>query len=236
MSLKSTITAVQTPAISGAAESAIIFMHGLGDSGSGWSFFSNYVQRSPVVKSAPHINFVFPNAPERPVTVNRGAVMPAWFDVLNFGGRDDKADHEGFLESCNVMKDFIKREMKEKNIPAEKIIIGGFSQGSAIAMGTLALLDFKIGGCVALSGFVPIPKKLKEAFKKENCANLNTPVFQGHGTEDPVISYAYAQETRDYYQQLGFENWSFHGYPGLQHGADEKELAEVLKFISTILD
>lgn len=236
MAFKSTITAVKSPAISGVAEASLIFMHGLGDTGSGWSFFSSYVQRSPVVKSAPHINFVFPNAPEMPVTVNRGAVMPSWFDIKVFGGRGDDADHEGFFASCNAMKDFIKKEMTEKNIPAERIIIGGFSQGSAIAMGTLALLDFKIGGCVALSGFIPIPEKLKEAFKKETFANAQTPVFQGHGVSDPVIPFTYGKDTHEFYKLLGFENWSFHGYPGLQHGANEEELADVLKFISSILD
>lgn len=236
MSLKSTITAVSVPAISEVTEAAIIFMHGLGDQGDGWTFLSNYVQRSPVVHSAPNIHFVFPNAPKVPVTVNNGAIMPAWFDLYGLGGRNEKSDHEGFLQSCNVMKDFIKKEMTEKNIPAEKIIIGGFSQGSAIAMGTMALLDFKIGGCVALSGFVPIPEKLKEVFKKDNCYNLNTPVFQGHGTVDPIISLDYGKETRDFYLQLGFDNWAFHEYPGLQHGADERELKDVLKFISSILD
>lgn len=235
MALRS-ISAVKTPAISGAADASLIFMHGLGDTGEGWSFFSQYVQRSPVVKSAPNINFVFPNAPNAPVTANGGMLMPSWFDILVFGGRGDKADHEGFFASCNAMKEFIQKEMTEKNIPAERIIIGGFSQGSAIAMGTLALLDFKIGGCVALSGFLPVPEKLLELFKKEKFANADTPVFQGHGTSDPIIPFSYAQETHEFYKNLGFKNWCFKSYPGLAHSASEDELADVLKYISSVLD
>lgn len=229
-------SAVQVPALSGVAESAILFVHGLGDSGNGWSFFAPLVQRSGIVKSARNTRFIFPNAPERPITVNGGMMMPAWFDIHTLGDRRGKQDTEGFLESCTLLKSYIKKEMEENKIPPEKIIIGGFSQGAAVALATLALLDFKIGGCVALAGFLPIPEKMKEIFQKDNCPNLTTPIFQGHGDSDPVIAHAYALETSETYKLLGFSNYKFQTYRGLGHSTNERETQDVLHFISLILD
>ncbi|SGZ50403.1 CIC11C00000004129 [Sungouiella intermedia] len=228
------VTSIRNHA-SSTARSAIIFIHGLGDSGEGWSWFPQVIQQTNIVKSFPEINFVFPNAPTIPITVNGGMRMPAWFDIYEFGNPNAKQDVDGFLKSCNVLKELIHEQIEKHNIPAERIIIGGFSQGAAISMATLALLDVKIGGLVALSGFCPITKTIAEKQNKSG-TNLNTPVFQGHGHVDPIIKFSYGKDTSEFYQSLGFTNWKFHDYPGVAHSTDNKELVDVIQFISLILD
>lgn len=228
------VTSIRVNA-SSTARSAIIFIHGLGDSGEGWSWFPQIVQQTNLVKSYPETNFVFPNAPSIPISVNGGFSMPAWFDIYEFGNPHARQDTEGFLKSCNIVKQLINEQIEKYNVPAERVIIGGFSQGAAISMATLALLDVKIGGLVALSGFCPIPQTIAE--KKSNTgANLNTPVFQGHGDIDEIIKFPFGKESSEFYQSLGFTNWKFHKYPGVAHSTNNKELVDVIQFISLILD
>lgn len=228
------VSSIRTHA-SATAKSAIIFIHGLGDSGEGWSWFPQVIQQTGLVKSYPEINFVFPDAPSIPITVNGGMRMPAWFDVYEFGNLKAKQDTEGFLKSCNVVKELIQEQIDKHNVPAERIIIGGFSQGAAITMATLSLLDFKIGGLVALSGFCPILKAITEKHNKEG-VNFDTPVFQGHGTVDPIINFGYGKETSDFFKSLGFSKWNFNEYSGVAHSTSNEELVDVIKFISLILD
>lgn len=228
------VTTIRSSA-SSTAKAAIIFIHGLGDSGEGWLWFPQVIQQTGLVKSYSDINFVFPNAPTLPITVNGGMRMPAWFDIYEFGNPDAKQDVDGFLKSCNVVKELIQEQIDKHHVPAEKIIIGGFSQGAAVSMATLALLDFKIGGLVALSGFCPVRKTIAD---KHNAAgaNFNTPVFQGHGDMDPVINFSYGKDSAKFYQSLGFSEWEFHEYAGVAHSTNNQELVEVIKFISRILD
>ena len=227
------IPAVRVAATAKPAKSAIIFVHGLGDSGSGWSWFPQLAKQSNIIKNCDSINYVFPNAPSMPISANGGYVMPGWFDIYEFGNPDAKQDVEGFHKSCDTLKSLIKEQIETHNIPADKIIIGGFSQGAAVSLGTLALLDFKVGGVVALSGFSPIKDSLPQVMNK---ANLETPIFQGHGTADPIINYDYGKQTSELYQKLGFTNAKFHTYPGVVHSASEEELADAMKFIDDVLN
>lgn len=228
------VTSIRTHA-SSTAKAAIIFIHGLGDSGEGWLWFPQVIQQTGLVKSYNDINFVFPNAPTMPITVNGGMRMPAWFDIYEFGNPDAKQDVDGFVKSCNIVKELIKEQIEKHNVPAEKIIIGGFLQGAAISMATLALLDFKIGGLVALSGFSPVSKTVTELHDKSG-PNFSTPVFQGHGDVDPIINIRFGQESARFFQSLGFTNWKFNQYAGVPHSTNNQELVEVIQFISKILD
>lgn len=225
------ITSVKIPAAR-TARSAIIFVHGLGDSGDGWSWFPQVVAQTGLLRSLPETNFVFPNAPSIPVSANGGMRMPAWFDIYEFGNPNAPKDVEGFMKSCNVLKELVLEQIKQ-NIPAERIIIGGFSQGAAVAMALLALLDIKIGGVVGLSGFCPADKAVREKVKS---ANFTTPAFQGHGDVDPVVPFAWGQETAELYKSLGFSDWSFHKYSGVPHSTSEEELIDVVKFLAKVLD
>lgn len=216
------------------AKAAIIFLHGLGDSGEGWSWFPQYLAQSGALPQSTidSINFVFPNAPIVPVTVNNGYKMPAWFDIYELGNPKARADVEGFLKSCEFIKQLVHEQIANE-IPQEKIIIGGFSQGAALSLATASLLDVKIGGVIALSGFCPIRSTIQEKVKES--VNFDTPVFQGHGTVDPVINYDYGKMTSEFYKDLGFTNYLFKTYPGVAHSADDKELYDVADFIKSII-
>lgn len=230
------ISAVRVNATATPAKAAIIFVHGLGDSGDGWSWFPHVVKEANIVKNADAINFVFPNAPVIPITANGGQRMPAWFDLKQFGAVDkpNNQDPVGFLKSCDIVKKLVLEQIEKHHIPPEKILIGGFSQGAAISLSTLALLDVKIGGEICLSGFNPIPNEVTEASNKAG-VNFNTPVFQGHGTHDPIIDIRFAHQARDFYKKFGFSNYTYKEYPGVVHTVADNELKDVMNFIQETL-
>lgn len=225
------VSAIRIPANGSQGKAALIFVHGLGDSGQGWSWLPQLIAQSKLITTP--INYVFPNAPEIPITINNGYRMPAWFDIYELGNPNAKQDIEGFFKSCDILKNLVKQQIEEFKIPPEKIIIGGFSQGAAISLATLATMETKIGGCVALSGFCALRKEVES---KLLSANLDTPIFQGHGTADPVISYQYGKKTSEFFKELGFKNLDFQTYPGVQHSASDEELAAVIKFIKDVLE
>ncbi|RCK65269.1 Acyl-protein thioesterase 1 [Candida viswanathii] len=225
------VSAIRIPANGAHGKAALIFIHGLGDTGQGWSWLPQLIVQSKLITTP--INYVFPNAPEIPITVNNGFRMPAWFDIYEFGNPNAKQDVEGFFKSCDILKSLVKQQIEEFNIPPEKIIIGGFSQGAAISLATTAIMDTKIGGCIALSGFCPVRKEVQA---KKLSANFDTPIFEGHGTADPVINYDYGKLTSEFYKELGFKDLRFHTYPGVAHSASDEELIDVVRFIKQVLE
>ncbi|KAI3404742.1 hypothetical protein KGF56_002445 [Candida oxycetoniae] len=221
-------------------KACLIFLHGLGDTGEGWSFLSRVIRQSRLIPAEVGNStcFIFPDAPQLNITVNNGMLLPAWFDIYEFGNPNAEQDVAGFFKTCTtVLKALVDDQINRQHIPAEKIIIGGFSQGAAIALATLALLDYKIGGVIALSGFIT-PAVAQELEKKHLVKHVNyeTPIFQGHGKADSMISYRFGEKTCTYYKnKLGFKNLEFHGYSRVSHGASEEELEDVIKFVKKIL-
>ncbi|EGW32134.1 acyl-protein thioesterase 1 [Spathaspora passalidarum NRRL Y-27907] len=228
------INAIRVSSQKTPVKGAVIFLHGLGDTGEGWSWFPQLINQTKIIKNSDAINYVFPNAPQIPITVNGGYVMPAWFDIYAFGDPNARQDVTGFFKSCEVLKSLIKEQIEVHGVPPEKIIIGGFSQGAAISLATASILDFKIGGVVALSGFCPVKNDVLERHEKSG-VNFNTPIFQGHGKADPLIKFDYGQQTSEFYKSLGFNNYTFRGYEGVAHSADDQELVDVMKFIHDIV-
>ncbi|KAI5964141.1 uncharacterized protein KGF55_002083 [Candida pseudojiufengensis] len=228
------ISAIRINATITPAKAAIIIVHGLGDSGSGWSWFAQLVEQTKIITDSKSINYIFPNAPIIPITANNGAKMPGWFNIFELGKADAKQDIDGFFKSCNVLKDLVDEQINKYNIPADKIIIGGFSQGAALSLATLSLLNYKIGGCIALSGFCGVTDEITKRHHKN--INYDTPIFQGHGTIDPIINYNYGKQTSEFYKNLGFKNLQFHTYEGTPHSASEEELIDVVKFIKSIVE
>lgn len=226
------ISAVRIPA-STTAKNAVIFLHGLGDSGDGWSWFPQVISQSGILKAHESTNYVFPNAPSIPISVNGGMKMPGWFDIYEFNNPNAKQDVTGFLKSCDVVKALIREQHEIHQIPMDRIVIGGFSQGAAVSMATLALLEEKIGGLVALSGFCPITETLGG---KIHNVNFDTPVFQGHGDLDPIIHLKFGRQTADFYKDAGFSKWDFREYPGVPHSADNRELLDVVNFLTKVFD
>jgi len=160
------------------ATSCVIWLHGLGDSGAG---FSPIV---PVLKLPKdhQIRFIFPHAPEQAVTINQGAVMRAWYDIKEMN-LHNRADMKGVLESEQSLNALIKEQI-DKGIAAEKIIIAGFSQGGVIALFTGLRYPQKLAGILAMSCYLPTADKLPDDL---SAINQQTPILQMHGTQDEVV-------------------------------------------------
>ncbi|GME94618.1 unnamed protein product [[Candida] boidinii] len=220
------ITSIEIPAKSGKATASLIIFHGLGDSGSGWKSFADSLKRDSDFED---IEFVLPNAPLRKVSIAGGNNIPAWFDIFVMGGNpNSKQDVTGILEACSIVNYFIEKEIA-KGIPAERIIIGGFSQGASITLSATALIKHKIAGTIVMSGFCGIPNEVKARSIE---INKETPIFQGHGTSDPVIPYENAKKAGEFFKvTLGFKNLSFNTYPGMPHSTSPQEVEDIKNFI-----
>lgn len=206
---------------------AVIWMHGLGADGNDFVPIVNELD----LAGAPGIRFVFPHAPMRPVTINNGYVMRAWYDV-SFGdleGRSRKADEKGVRESQMQIGELVERETA-RGIAAGKIVLAGFSQGGAIALHTGLRHPEKLAGVMALSTYLP----LAESFAQEAApANAKTAVFMAHGTQDPVVPYAMGRNSRDLLNQSGYAvEW--HEYP-MQHSVCMEEVADIGRWLVQVL-
>lgn len=160
------------------ANAAVIWLHGLGDSGNGFA---------PIVPAfnlgeAHGIRFVFPNAPEQPVTINNGYIMRSWYDIKSMNLLE-RADLQGVLESEQRVRDLIEDQIA-KGIPSERIILAGFSQGGVMTLFTALRLEYKLAGILALSCYLPTGDKLPEGLQE---ANKETPILQMHGDADDVV-------------------------------------------------
>eukprot|EP00128_Syssomonas_multiformis_P018896 Colp12_sorted_trinity150504_noHs@8482 len=196
----------------------VIFLHGLGDSGRGWS---------PVCRmiAEPHIKYICPHAPTAAVTLNMGMRMPSWYDIkgLNANAPEDMI---GVTQSSTYVKTLIEEEIKA-GIPAERIIVGGFSQGGAVALYTGFTSERKLGGIIALSTYMP----LRQSFQELPATNKDTPVLMCHGDDDQVVAYSWGKLSAELLLKLG-SKLTFKTYPDLQHGADPEELKDIKKFIA----
>jgi phospholipase/carboxylesterase len=206
---------------------AVIWMHGLGADGNDFVPIVNEIDLS----GAPGIRFIFPHAPTRPVTINNGHVMRAWYDIA-FGdleGKTRKADEKGVRESQAQIGQLIARE-NGRGIATCKIVLAGFSQGGAIALHTGLRYPGTLAGVMALSTYLP----LAESFAKEaSPANTKTPVFMAHGTQDPVVPYAMGRGSRDLLQQAGYAlEWQ--EYP-MQHSVCLEEVADIGRWLTGVL-
>lgn len=143
------------------------------------------------------------------VTLNGGMKMNSWYDIKSLapgGGEDER----GMLESSARISSLISREV-DNGIPAERIIVGGFSQGAVIALLTGLTIERKLAGVVSLSGYLGLSEKM-HAMKTERAHLL--PIFWGHGTADPVVRYSWGEQSRDKLKSLGFNSLEFHSYAG----------------------
>jgi phospholipase/carboxylesterase len=202
----------------------VIWLHGLGADGHDFE---------PIVPeldlpAAPAIRFVFPHAPMRPVTVNAGMVMRAWYDVSLAGGRRQE-DEPGVRESQRQIEALIERE-KQRGVPAESICLFGFSQGGAMALQTGLRHPERLGGIAALSCFLPLADALAG---EASAANREVPIFMAHGTHDPLIALARGAEARDRLLALGYRvEWRQYPMP---HAVCAEEIADLSAWLGKIL-
>lgn len=203
---------------------AVIWMHGLGADGSDFV----PVVRELDLAGCPPIRFVFPHAPTMPVTVNGGYVMRAWYDIL---GSDlaKREDEKGLRASQAAIEQLIERE-KSRGIPAERIVLAGFSQGCAMAIQTGLRYPEKLAGLLCLSGYVPIHTTIVE---ERHRANHDTPIFMAHGRADQVIPIDRAEKSRDLLQAFGY-SVEWHEYQ-MQHSVCPEEIDDISAWLKRVL-
>ena len=201
----------------------VIWLHGLGADGHDFEPIVPEL-RLPAAKA---VRFIFPHAPQRPVTINMGMRMRAWYDILQMGGgpEDEKGIREaqGFLEALIL-------EQTGKGIPAGKIVLAGFSQGGAIVLQTALRHPQKLAGVMALSTYLPLGSKLGS---ERTAQNNGLPIFMAHGEYDDMIRIDRAQQSRDALVALGYKvEW--HEYP-MPHSVCPEEIADIVAFLQRVL-
>jgi phospholipase/carboxylesterase len=202
---------------------AVIWLHGLGADG------YDFVDIVPMLglKAIP-TRFVFPHAPMRPVTINGGAVMRAWYDVRGDAGvrREDEA---GVRESQQRVEALIARE-KARGVAARRIALAGFSQGGAMVLQTGLRQPERLAGIMALSCFLPLADKVAA---EVGPANRDVPIFMAHGTQDPLIPMARARHAQTLLTGLGYRiEW--HEYP-IPHSVSPAEIRDIRTWLQRIL-
>lgn len=199
---------------------SIIWLHGLGADG------HDFATIVPELVSAqwPGLRFVFPHAPVRPVTLNGGMPVRAWYDIYGFD-RLSRQDEPGTRQSIAQVEALIARE-QERGIPSERIFLAGFSQGGAVALAAGLRHAQKLAGIIALSTYLPIADSLAA---ERSAANAAIPIFWGHGTLDPVVILQRGLESRAALESLGY-HIAWHTYP-MPHAVFPEEIADLQSWI-----
>jgi phospholipase/carboxylesterase len=207
-----------------AADAAVVWMHGLGADGHDFESLVPELQ----LPSSLAVRFVFPHAPVRPVTINGGHRMRAWYDVAGFDRRAVQ-DERGIRESAEGIGALVKRE-RERGIAGSRILVAGFSQGGAMALFTALRWPERLGAIVALTTYLPLAESLQDEISP---ANKGVPVFMAHGQFDPILPQSLGETSRDALQSLGCPvDW--HSYP-MPHSLCLEEIADLRRFLLTVL-
>ena len=205
-------------------KSAIFILHGLGASATDFV----PVAREFDLRAVGDVRYVFPFAPVRPVTVNGGMSMPAWYDIL---GVDlvRREDEKSLRESATDLQALIDREIA-RGIPASRIVLGGFSQGCAMTLLAGLRAPQRLAGLLGMSGYLPLAATTAA---ERSDANRDVPIFLAHGRTDPVVPYARGIATRDALVELGHAvEW--HEYP-MQHSVCQEEIDDVQDWLLKVL-
>jgi len=206
-----------------APTASIVWMHGLGADG------HDFVDVVPELHlpARPGVRFVFPHAPMRPVTINGGHVMRAWYDIRDDGGLR-REDAGGVRASQKAIEALIERE-KARGVPAASIVLAGFSQGGAMALHAGLRHAERLAGVMALSCSLP----LADTVAAEGApANRDVPIFMAHGTHDPMIPMARARRAYETLMGLGYRvEW--HEYP-MPHSVCAEEIADITVWLGKV--
>lgn len=203
---------------------AVIWLHGLGADGND---FVPIVRELDLSGSQP-IRFIFPTAPTMPVTVNGGYVMRAWYDI--FGPDLVRREDEPGLRASQAMVEALIAKEKARGIPAERIVLAGFSQGCAMTLQTGLRHPEKLAGLMCLSGYLPLAGTLAA---EAHSANQATPVFMAHGRQDPVVVMQRAEQSRDLLNTLGY-HIEWHEYQ-MQHSVCLEEIEDIGHWLARVL-
>lgn len=207
-----------------AARAVVIWMHGLGADAHD---FEPIVEEMALPATL-NIRFVFPNAPIRPVTINGGMRMRAWYDVLTMD-LPRREDPDGVYASERAITALVERE-KQRGIPAERIVLAGFSQGGAMALHTGLRYPERLAGILALSCYIPLADRLSA---ERRPANQHTPIFIAHGDYDAVIPMRHGQLSAERLESLSYQP-EWHDY-GMGHEVCWEEIRDIAAWLTRVL-
>jgi phospholipase/carboxylesterase len=200
----------------------VIWLHGLGADG------HDFEPIVPELGLERPVRFIFPHAPIRPVTINMGMRMRAWYDIFQFGGGPE--DAAGIRDSQKILEGLIAEETR-RGLTPKQIVLAGFSQGGAIVLQTGLRHPERLAGILALSTYVPLASTLEA---EASPANRDIPIFMAHGEFDDLIPIRRAEASRELLVRLGYKvEW--HSYP-MPHSVCAPEIADIAKFLAQVLE
>lgn len=199
----------------------VMWLHGLGDSGNG---FAPIVPELRLPESL-GVRFVFPHAPVRPVTINGGMPMRAWYDI-NSMDFNHRADAQGVHQSADAVKALLLQQMQQFNIAAERVVLAGFSQGGVIALHLGPRFEQGLAGIMALSTYMSESEKLTS---DKHSANQHTPILQMHGQQDEVVPMFMGHAAYKVLQDNGYQT-EWKDYP-MQHNVCPTQLADIRQWL-----
>ena len=239
----------------------LICVHGLGDRGAGWTFLAENWRRRGKFED---VAFVFPSAPSIPITVvsrhvcvpsidhraatrhqilmltfiqNMGMEMPGWYDIKNFDTLNRSDDEPGILRSRGYLHSLINQQVAD-GIPPSRIILGGFSQGGAMAIFSGPTFRERLAGVFGLSCYQLLPEKFDSLMAEtgtEDKIRSKPNIFMGHGMDDPLVKVDWGEKTAEGLKEKGFEvEW--HTYPNTPHAVDPKEIDALEAWVTKRLD
>ncbi|PCJ93736.1 MAG: carboxylesterase [Porticoccaceae bacterium] len=206
-----------------AANASIIWLHGLG--ANGHDFEPIVPELNLPINMA--VRFIFPHAPEIPVTINGGCIMPAWYDILEMS-IDRKVDEQQLRQSASAIQALIDREI-DRGIDSKRIIIAGFSQGGAVGFHAALTYSKPLAGLLALSTYFATVNSITIAQ-----ANQNLPIQIFHGTNDDVVPEIHGQNSVKFLSALGFEP-NYKTFP-MEHAVCMEEIKAISTWIQTVLN
>ena len=208
------LTSIEINPDTSQADSCVIWLHGLGASGHDFEPMVPFLGLPDSLQT----RFVFPHAPERPVTVNQGYVMRAWYDITEVS-INTRTDHPGIKSSVDQIHALIDREI-DQGVSSDRVILIGFSQGGVIAAQAGFGYRSRIAGIVALSTYLADPGSIPEG---------NLPIFLGHGQADPIVPFSLGEQARDRLNQCGYDV-SWHSYD-MEHSVSMDEIRDIGNWI-----
>ena len=203
----------------------IIILHGLGADGNDFVPIAQELD----LDALGAVRFIFPHAPVMPVTINGGYRMRAWYDILGseMQGREDEA---GLRQSRESVEALLVREERERGMPADRIVLAGFSQGCAMALLAGLRHGERLAGIAGLSGYVPLARTTEA---ERSAANKGTPIFLAHGMQDDIVLPQRGEATRDALLALGYP-LEWHSYP-MGHSVCMEEIADLNAWLLKVL-
>jgi phospholipase/carboxylesterase len=202
----------------------LIVLHGLGADGTDFLPLADEMDLAAVGP----VRWVFPRAPVRPVTINGGVPMRAWYDILaaDLQRREDEA---GLRESIAAVQRLVECEAG-RGIPPARIVLAGFSQGCAITLGAGVRHAQRLAGLAGMSGYLPLAANTAT---ERHAANAATPIFLGHGRQDDIVPTARGEASRDALRALGHDvQWQ--DYP-IAHSVSMEEIADLQRWLLKVL-